>query len=330
MASTTTMTVTIAGITGKMGQLIAKHLLARPNVKVHGLCRTPSKLSASLTSNPRLSVFQSDANDTKGIHSALKGSDVAVCCYLGDVDVMIEGQKRLIDACISEKVPRYVASDWSMDFRKLKLGDHPLKDPMKHVQAYLEEKEASNQIKAVRILNACFLEIPWGGLWNGQTHKFQYWGTGEEKWELTSYNNAAEYTANVVMDPGASGWFSCKFPFLRQRSRRLKLCIDTQTDVDLQSVVTTRTSGVLPKTLRRSTSKSLRSRNLVAWTASTPRCIRRVMRSRTISGLGCRCSTATIPSMARPRCRSRLTMPDSPRSSLIPSGTTSPGHRWKG
>jgi uncharacterized protein YbjT (DUF2867 family) len=114
MASTTTMTVAIAGITGKMGQLIAKHLLARSNVKVRGLCRTPSKLPASLTSNPRLSVFKSDANDTKGIHSALKGSDVAVCCYLGDVDVMIEGQKRLIDACISEKVPRYVASDWSV------------------------------------------------------------------------------------------------------------------------------------------------------------------------------------------------------------------------
>lgn len=77
---------------------------------------------------------------------------------------MVEGQKRLIDACIAEKVRRYVASDWSMDFRKLELGQHPLKDPMKHVQAYLEKKEASNQIRAIHILNACFLEVPWAGL----------------------------------------------------------------------------------------------------------------------------------------------------------------------
>jgi hypothetical protein len=208
--TTTTMTVTIAGLTGKMAQLIAKHLLASPNVKVNGLCRTPSKLPESLTSNPRLSVFQSDSNNTQVIRSALKESSAAICCYLGDADVMIDGQKRLIDACIAENVPRYVASDWSLDFRKLELGQHPLKDPMKIVQAYLEEKEADNQIKAVHILNACFLEAPWGGLWNAQNSKLQYWGTGEEKWELTSYDNAAEFTAKVVMDPEANGWFSCR------------------------------------------------------------------------------------------------------------------------
>jgi uncharacterized protein YbjT (DUF2867 family) len=66
------MNVTIAGLTGKMAQLIAKHLLASPGVKVRGLCRTPSKLPESLTSNPRLSVFQADANDIEVIRSALK------------------------------------------------------------------------------------------------------------------------------------------------------------------------------------------------------------------------------------------------------------------
>jgi hypothetical protein len=209
------MNVAIAGLTGKMAQLIAKHLLASPGVKVRGLCRTPSKLPESLTSNSRLSVFQADANDIEVIRSALKGLNAAICCYLGDADVMIQGQKHMIDACIAENVPRYVASDWSMDFRKLELGQHPFEDPMKHVQAYLE-KEARSEIKALHILNACFLEAPWGGLWNAQSSKFQYWGTGEEKWELTSYDNAAEFTAKAVMDPEVNGWLSCKFqPFYR-------------------------------------------------------------------------------------------------------------------
>jgi hypothetical protein len=166
-----------------------------------------------------LSIFQSDSNDVKAIHSALKGSNEAICCYFGDADVMIEGQKRLINACIDENVPRYVASDWSMDFRRLQLGQHPLKDPMKYVQAYPEEKEASNQIKAVHILNARFLEAPWGGLWNAQSSKLQFWGTDEEKWELTSYDNAARFTVMAVMDLEAIGWFSCKsddFRFVSQ------------------------------------------------------------------------------------------------------------------
>lgn len=209
------MTVTITGLTGKMAQLIARHL-ADSRTKVHSLCRTLAKLPESLTSNPPLSVFQSDSNDVKAIRSALEGSNAAICCYLGDADVMIEGQKRLIDACIDENVPRCVASDWSMDFRRLQLGQHPLKDPMKYVQACPEEKEAS---KAVHILNACFLEAPWGGLWNAQSSKLQFWGTGEEKWELTSYDNAAQFTAMVVMDLEAIGWFSGKsddFRFVSQ------------------------------------------------------------------------------------------------------------------
>lgn len=123
---------------------------------------------------------------------------------------MIEGQKLLIDACIAEKVPRYIAGDWSMDFRKLEFGQHLLKDPMKHVQAYLEEKEAKGLIKAVHVLNACFLEAPWPGLWNAKKQQLQYWGTGNEKWELTSRENAAQFTAKVAMDKEAIGWFSCR------------------------------------------------------------------------------------------------------------------------
>lgn len=295
------MNVTIAGLTGKMAQLIAKHLLASPGVKVRGLCRTPSKLPESLTSNPRLSVFQADSNDISTIRSALKGSDAAICCYLGDAHVMVEGQKHLIDACIAERVPRYVASDWSMDFRKLELGQHPLKDPMKHVQAYLEEKEASGEIKAVHILNACFLEAPWGGLWNAQGSKLQYWGTGEEKWELTSYDNAAEFTAKAVMNPEISGWLSCKFEHFCRAL--LVISIEAATrpynyfgkcaDIYKQSGETRRTYGELLKISRRSTSRSRRLTDLEAWTTSMRQFTRCGPQSRVICGPGCRYSTRT-------------------------------------
>ncbi|KAH7187523.1 NmrA-like family protein [Fusarium oxysporum] len=202
-----TITIAIAGITGTLGRLITKHLLSHPDVHINGLCRNPSKLPLSLQTDPRLTLFQANASDVKVIRRALRKADVAICCYLGDATtVMVDGQKTLIDACIDEGVRRYIASDWSMDFRKLALGEHPPKDPMKHVQAYLEEK--SDEITAVHVLNACFLERPWVGLWDAQKECFRYWGTGDEKWEFTSYNNAAEYTAEVALDREANGWLS--------------------------------------------------------------------------------------------------------------------------
>jgi saccharopine dehydrogenase-like NADP-dependent oxidoreductase len=110
MASPTT-TVTIAGITGKLALLITKYLLKTPDVHINGLCRDPSKLPTSITTNPRITLFQATATDTDQIHKALHGASVAICCYLGPPALMLAGQQTLIDACIAAHVPRYIASD---------------------------------------------------------------------------------------------------------------------------------------------------------------------------------------------------------------------------
>lgn len=203
-------TVAIAGITGSLGRLIAEYLLAKPNVRVHGLCRTPSKLPSQLRNERRLTIHTTSSTDITALRAAVHGAHVVICCYLGPPSLMVDGQKLLIDACIAEGVPRYIAGDWSMDFRKLELGQHPPKDPMKLVQAYLEEREAEGRIRAVHVLNACFLERPWVGMWDAKGHLFKYWGTGDERWEFTTYRNAAQFTAEIAVDQDAVGWFSCK------------------------------------------------------------------------------------------------------------------------
>lgn len=204
--------VTIAGMSGTLAKLITKHLLSLPDTNIHinGLIRKTSKLPESTTSHSRVTLFECSADNVSVIRSALQGASVAIFCQLGDKDFMVSAQKTLIDACIAENVPRYIAGDWSFDFRKLNLGDHPNKDPMKHIQEYLEQKEAEGKIKAVHVLIGCFLEIPWRQSWNAGSRTLTYWGTGEERWELTSYDNVAEFTAKIAVDVEASGWFSCK------------------------------------------------------------------------------------------------------------------------
>ena len=203
MSSTT---VFIAGLTGKFARMLAGYLLAKPNVRINGTARSPSKLPSELSNNPRVTVFQADADDLSTIRKALKGSSVAVCCYLGDNDLMLEGQKKLIDASIQEQVPRYIAGDWSLDFRNLGYGEMPMKDPMKKITEYLDER--NDQIKGIHILNGEFMEVlfAFSGLYDEKTTTFNYWGSGDEKLDLTTYEDAAKYTAEIALDQSANGF----------------------------------------------------------------------------------------------------------------------------
>lgn len=154
-------------------------------------------------------MIQGDAFDADALRAFVRGLDVVVCAYLGDNTLMVDGQKALIDACEAEGVPRYVASDWSLDYTKLALGELFPKDPMIHIKAYLEQKPA---VKGVHILVGGFMDpqfSPLFGLWHPDAETLRFWGTGDEIWEGTTYENAADFTAAVCLDKDASGVLKC-------------------------------------------------------------------------------------------------------------------------
>lgn len=206
------ITVGVAGITGKFARVLTSFLLKNSEVFVKGYCREPSKVPSSFSSNSRVSLAKGDGFDTSAIRSFVTGCDVVVCCYLGDDELMVNGQKLLIDACASEGVPRYVASDWALDYTKLELGQLFPKDPMIHVKAYLDGQD---KVKGVHILVGGFMNpffSPPFGIFDSASTTFRYWGTGDEIWEGTTYENAAEYTAAVCVNKNAIGIQKREFP----------------------------------------------------------------------------------------------------------------------
>ncbi|KAH8657221.1 hypothetical protein BGZ60DRAFT_532068 [Tricladium varicosporioides] len=207
-----TARVAIVGFTGKIARMITKSILkSHPDVEIHGICRSASKVDPSISSHPNVKIFEAESMDLAALQKGLAGTSVCICCYLGPHALMIDGQKTLIDACIAENVPRYIASDWSLDFRNLKLGDHPAKDPMKHIQTYLEEKEAEGEIKGVHILTGAFMEVMWApflGIVDANEGVFKYWGTGDEKYDTITYEDAAKFTAEIAVDPNANGFIN--------------------------------------------------------------------------------------------------------------------------
>lgn len=210
MAST--INIGIAGITGKFARLLASHLLQNPSVTLRGYCRNASKVPASIASSPRVSsIIEGDAlGAADKLRAFVTGLDVVICCYLGDDALMVDGQKALIDACEEARVPRYVASDWALDYTKLRLGELFPKDPMIHVKAHVETKR---HVRGVHVLIGGFMEpvfSPFFNVVDPVAKTIRFWGEGDEVWEGTTYDNAAEFTAAVAVDREAVGLQRCK------------------------------------------------------------------------------------------------------------------------
>ncbi len=107
--------VTVAGATGKLGSQIASALLSiSSSVQVHVICRDQSRLAPELSSDSRVTVFETDGYDAAKVREAIRGCSAVVCAYLGPDGFMIDAQKVLIDACEAEGVPRFIPSDYTL------------------------------------------------------------------------------------------------------------------------------------------------------------------------------------------------------------------------
>ncbi|KAH8556431.1 NmrA-like family protein [Umbelopsis sp. PMI_123] len=200
--------ILIAGCTGRLAQQIIQKLLERPEVgMIRGVARNPSKMPEDLKNHPKMNYCTAEANDAKKIEEACIGIDVVVCCYQGYYDIMYEGQKVLIKAAEAQKVPRFFTSDFTLDYTKLKIGQHEGKDLMIKIN---QEIRNISSITPTFMLIGAFMET-WLGylkIWNPETHTFTYWGTGNERYHMTTYANAAEYTAAAICNPDATGKIS--------------------------------------------------------------------------------------------------------------------------
>lgn len=100
------------------------------------------------------------------------------------------------------------------------------------MKAYLDPR---NQVAGVRVLVDGSMDpffSPPLEIWGASSTTFRYQGTGDEVWERSTYENAAEYTAAVCCDENAVGVLKCTCS-----SRQMTLVV-----LALQTVVGDRTS----------------------------------------------------------------------------------------
>ncbi len=192
-------TVFLAGASGDLGFRILKNLHAQ-GAKVNCLIRP----GASDAVRARLRDFaaelrEADTTDDKSLAKACAGADVVVSAVAGLRPVMIDFQSRLLSAAIAAGVPRFIPSDFSIDFCKIPSGDNRNLGIRKEFGAY---RDSHSKIRATSVLNGAFMDMLTGAapFILFPLKRILCWGDPNQLLDFTTIDNTAAFTAFAALD----------------------------------------------------------------------------------------------------------------------------------
>lgn len=188
--------VAVAGAAGDLGFRIVKALIAK-GASVRALVRRPvDKLALG-----RVEQVAVNFDDAVALTGALIGATSVVSALNGTAPVILGAQGRLLDAAVAARVPHFVPSDFSLDYRTTRPGDNRNMDLRRTFAARVD----AAPIRATSILNG-----PFADLLEGEVpivlHKLRrvlYWGDADQLFDFTTKDDVAAFTADVAMDARA-------------------------------------------------------------------------------------------------------------------------------
>lgn len=190
--------ILVAGATGNLGNKIVNALLGK-GAEIRAIVRretNPEKIAQ--LEQKGVKIFMVDMNNKSEIANACVGVHCVVSALSGLRDVIIDTQKKLLEAAIEAKVSRFIPSDYSLDFTNLVNGKNRNLDLRREFHTYLVDAP----IEVTTIFNGAFMdlitaEMP---LILFKVKRILYWGNPTIKMDLTTTFNVAEFTANVALD----------------------------------------------------------------------------------------------------------------------------------
>ena len=225
--------VVLAGATGDLGGRIAA-ALGRRGAKVRALVRAEtSEAKRSTLRAAGATPVELDFEDPSALASACAGADCVVSALNGLAPTMLDLQGRLLEAAVAAQVPRFMPSDFSLDFTKTRPGDNRNMDLRRAFQARVD----AAPIQATSVLNGAFADLLTGEapIVLHQLHRILYWGDADQALDFTTKDDAADYAADVALDNAAP--------------RFLRIAGDVVSARDLATTMT-RLSGIRYKLLR--------------------------------------------------------------------------------
>ena len=195
----TTNRIVVAGAAGDLGDRIVRALVAR-GADVQALLRVgsdPAKVERVQHAGAAAVVV--DFADRASLARACGGAGCVVSALSGLGDVIVETQGRLLDAAIEAGVPRFIPSDFSLDYTGLPEGSNRNFD----LRRRFRERIDGAPIRATSIFNGAFADMLAGQmpLIVRPLRRVLYWGSADQRFSLTTKDDTAAYTAEAAFDP---------------------------------------------------------------------------------------------------------------------------------
>jgi hypothetical protein len=192
-------TIVLAGATGDLGGRIARALLEK-EAQVRVLVRPDSDAAkVDALRKAGATICEVDYHNAADLTKACVGADCVVSALSGLHYVMVGIQTLLLNAAIAAGVPRFIPSDFAIDFTKVPFGNNRNLDLRKEFRERLDKAP----IAATSIHNGMFAD-----LLTGQApvvlfplKRVMYYGDADQLMDFTTIQNTADYTAAAALDP---------------------------------------------------------------------------------------------------------------------------------
>lgn len=191
-------TIAVAGATGNLGGRIVKALLKKGATVRTILRNTEDDEKTETLRQSGAEIIKADMTNKAELTSALQGVSIVISALQGLRDVIIDLQTDILEAAVAAGVPRFIPSDYCVDYTVLPAGGNRNFD-IRH-EFYNRINEAP--IKATSIFNGAFADIlaysvPFVDLKN---KSIGYWDNPDWKIDVTTMDDTAAYIADAALD----------------------------------------------------------------------------------------------------------------------------------
>jgi nucleoside-diphosphate-sugar epimerase len=191
--------VVVAGAAGNLGGRIALALRDR-RVHVRALVRpgtAPGRLAKLQECGAE--IVRVDVSSPPDVAQACGGSSCLVSALAGLRDAIVDTQAALLEAAVAAGVPRFIPSDYSIDFSRLPPGRNRNLDLRREFHARLD----AAPIRATTIYCGAFTHLLTGAmpLVLYRFRRVVYWGNADQRMDFTTVADTAAFTASAALDP---------------------------------------------------------------------------------------------------------------------------------
>jgi nucleoside-diphosphate-sugar epimerase len=192
-------TIVVAGATGNLGGRIVKALLEQGAGVIALVRRGTAQDRLERLQKPGVEIAGVDLRNASEVAEACSGASCVVSALSGLRDVIVEAQSDLLDAAIRAGVPRFIPSDYSIDFTKFPPGQNRNLDLRRDFHGRLDRAS----ISATTIFNGAFADMLTGRmpLILFKLKRVLCWGDADQRMDFTTMDDTAAFTARAALDP---------------------------------------------------------------------------------------------------------------------------------